>query len=95
MRTRSFDLQRSRRKFIEVFNEERFFILSTFYAGLIEEGQRTIQDFEKLTMFGMRNEVRLRTHIMKAQNDRTIKQYKDEQERKERELLEKLKRSMQ
>lgn len=86
-----FVLQDVRRRLIDIISREHYTFLSTFYSDHIQEGKKTIKDYGKLTMFDIRSELRLRTQILRTTSNQKVKAHFKEQNRRQQELLEKLK----
>lgn len=93
IQTNSFILQTIRRDLLDIISREHYTFISTFFSEKIQEGSSTIQTYGKMTMFDVRNELRLRIQMMKGRNNAKVRAYYKEQDRKSKELLERLKQT--
>lgn len=70
--------------------EEYMIFLINLYGHKFQDGEKTIKDYNHLTMMDIRNELLLRTRMMKGDTDAKIKKYKEDEQRKQDEYLRKL-----
>lgn len=74
-----FQIERIRTRTPKALAEEYFILLATLYGRRIESGDMRLQNYAKMTMFDIDEEVRVRTNIWRAENKRKIEQYKAKQ----------------
>lgn len=90
--TFSYQLEVSRRRNRRIIAEEFLSFIGMLYQDQIESGYKRIKDFKDMTMFDIQHEIILRTDIIARESKRKIRRQKEEQDRKEKQLLEHLKK---
>lgn len=77
-----FQQERIRHRTPKALAEEYLILLTTLYGRRVESGEVRIKDYADMTMFDVVNEIKLRTKMIHAENQRTTQQREDK-ERKE------------
>ena len=90
-RSQYFQLQQIRRANISLFVLERHVLLSLFYGEHIDSGLMSLRRFNKMTMYDINSELMFRKNRLEGQNKARVKHHTEEEERKVKDLLEKLK----
>ncbi len=93
-RTYAYKVQKARRELIEVMQNEVYIFLSTLFGNHIEEGRKRIADFGDMTMFDVGSEIKLRTQMMRTHNNARVRHHFEEEQKKQDQLLARLKATM-
>lgn len=93
--TLAFKIQKRRREVLSSIYAEISVFLITLYAQHLEEGRTRIKDYGKMTMFDIERELSLRLQMIRNHNDAKVRYHFEEEQKRQDELLAKLKRDMQ
>jgi len=88
----SYKIEMARRKNRLAIAEEYLTFIGILYQDQIESGHKRISDFKNMTMFDIEDEIKLRTKIITADNARKIKKQQEDAEKREKQLLDHLKK---
>jgi hypothetical protein len=91
VQSQAFQWQKLRREMYDITNLERYILLSVFYGLHIEDGIKRVKDYNDMTMYDMGSELKIRIQRLEGQNKARIKQHFEDEEKKVKDLLEKLK----
>src|SRR5688572_9310856 len=79
-----FQQEKIRHRTPKALADEYLILLTTLYGRRFESGEVRLKEYADMTMFDIINEIKLRTKMIRADNQR-ISQQKEEKERKEQE----------
>lgn len=88
----AFQMEQLRKKSLELLSKEYYIFLSTFYGGSILDGDKSIKDYAHLTYYDITSELKIRIQMLKGYNDAKVRKYYEDEDKRQKELLEKLKR---
>lgn len=91
----NFLLNKQRRELIDNVTTEYLSMIAILYGDQIDTGIKRISDYGSMTMLEAENEMRVRTMMLRGQTLRKKRQLKEEHDKAEREMMERLKKSNQ
>jgi nucleoside-specific outer membrane channel protein Tsx len=88
----AYQLEQMRRQSIKMLSSEYYIFLAAFYGNKITDGDTSIKDYAHLTYFDISSELKIRIQMLKGYNDARVRKYYEDEEKRQYELLEKLRR---
>lgn len=85
-----YQIEEVRNKSRRAITHEYLIFLINLYGNHIETGDKRIKDYYDMTMLDVRNELLLRIKMMRGETNSRIRKHKEEQQRKQDELLRRL-----
>ena len=88
----SFSFQRESLQWLnrKALADEYLIFLVTLYGIHLDSGARRIYDFSYMTMPEMRQEIKARVYMIRAENKRKIRAYFEKEAKKQQDMLRKL-----
>lgn len=85
-----FQQERIRHRLPKALADEYLIFLTTLYGRKFESGDVRIRDYADMTMYDIYNELRLRTKMIHADNERTRDKVKEKERKEQDEAIQEL-----
>ena len=85
-----FQQERIRHRMPKAFAEEYFILLTTLYGRRFESGDIRLRDYHDMTMFDIVDEIKIRTKMMRVDNQRNIEKHKEKQKKEQDKAIQEL-----